>query len=130
MNTINQNSIVHVAMDGQSLYANANKTKTSTDTSVKKTALNPISPNGSEAAQDLAQNLAETKSDSQYLQKISEVITGRKLQFNVNKDLGSVVVTVIDSNTNQVLKEIPSEDMQKLKLRLKKVLGSIIDKMV
>lgn len=130
MNTISQNSIVHVAMDGQSLYANTNNIKTTTDTSVKKTALNPISPNGSEVAQDLAQNLAEIKSDSQYLEKISEVVTGRKLQFNVNKDLGSVVVTIVDSNTNQVLKQIPSEDMQKLKLRIRKVLGSLIDKMV
>ena len=58
------------------------------------------------------------------------MIDGRKLQFNVNKELGSVVVKIVDTTTNQVLKEIPSEDMQKLKLRLRKAIGNIIDDLV
>ncbi|MBO7582331.1 MAG: flagellar protein FlaG, partial [Treponema sp.] len=60
-------------------------------------------------------------------QKMYEMVDGRKLQFNVNKELGAVVVRVVDSNTNQVLKEIPSEDMQKLKLRLRKAIGNLFD---
>ena len=58
------------------------------------------------------------------------MVDGRKLQFNVNKELGSVVVKIIDTNTNQVLKEIPSEDMQKLKLRIRKAIGNLFDEVI
>ena len=97
MNTITSNAMVHTAMDG------------------------------AQVAQNIEQNLAQIKEDSQQLQKMYEMVDGRKLQFNVNKELGSVVVRVVDSNTNQVLKEIPSEDIQKLKLRLRKAMGNLFD---
>ncbi len=74
--------------------------------------------------------MAETKADSQQLQKMSDMIDGRKVQFNVNKELNTVVVKIVDSNTNQVLKEIPSEDMQKLKLRIRKAIGNLYDELV
>ena len=126
MNTIS-NSLVHVAMDGQSLYSSAITQKIS----ASRQAVNvPITPNGSQVAQNIEQNLAEIKADSQQLQKMSELVTGRKLQFNVNKDLGSVVVKVVDSTTNQVLKEIPSEDIQKLKLRIRQTIGTLFNKLI
>ena len=125
MNTI-QNSSVHVAMDGQSLYSSAITQKISAS---RQTVNVPITPNGSQVAQNIEQNLAEIKADSQQLQKMSEMVEGRKLQFNVNKELNSVVIRVVDSNTNQVLKEIPSEDMQKLKLRIRKQIGNLYDKL-
>lgn len=127
MNTINQNSMVHLATDGQALYKSAMQTVINTS-SIKQTT--QITPNGAQVAQNIEQNLAEIKADSQQLQKMSEMVDGRKLQFNVNKELGSVVVKIVDSNTNQVLKEIPSEDMQKLKLRIRKAIGNLFDEIV
>ncbi len=124
MNAITSNAIVHTAMDGQSLYSSA--VTMSKNNAVKQT-VEPITPTGAQVAQNIEQNLAEIKEDSQQLQKMYEMVDGRKLQFNVNKELGSVVVRVVDSNTNQVLKEIPSEDMQKLKLRLRKAIGNLFD---
>ena len=124
MNAITSNAIVHTAMDGQSLYSSA--VTMSKNNAVKQT-VEPITPTGSQVAQNIEQNLAEIKEDSQQLQKMYEMVDGRKLQFNVNKELGSVVVRVVDSNTNQVLKEIPSEDIQKLKLRLRKAMGNLFD---
>ena len=124
MNTITSNAMVHTAMDGQSLYSSA---VTMSNSNVVKQTVEPITPNGAQVAQNIEQNLAELKEDSQQLQKMYEMVDGRKLQFNVNKELGSVVVRVVDSNTNQVLKEIPSEDMQKLKLRLRKAIGNLFD---
>ncbi len=124
MNTITSNAMVHTAMDGQSLYSSA--VTMSKNNAVKQT-VEPITPTGAQVAQNIEQNLAEIKEDSQQLQKMYEMVDGRKLQFNVNKELGSVVVRVVDSNTNQVLKEIPSEDMQKLKLRLRKAIGNLFD---
>ena len=128
MNTINTNSMVHVAMDGQSLY-NINNRNATSSAPVQNAALS-ITPTGAQVAQNIEQNMAELKADSQALQKMSEMVGGNKLQFSVNKELGSVVVSIVDSATNQVIKQIPSEDMQKLKLRIRKAIGSMFDEVV
>ncbi len=127
MNTINTNSMVHVAMDGQSLY-NINK-NTAVNT-VQQAAAQSITPTGAQVAQNIEQNMAELKADIQALQKMTEMVGGNKLQFSVNKELGSVVVSIVDSATNQVIKQIPSEDMQKLKLRIRKAIGSMFDEVI
>ena len=127
MNTINTNSMVHVAMDGQSLY---NVNKNSASNTVQQVAATSITPTGAQVAQNIEQNIAEIKADSQALQKMTEMVGGNKLQFSVNKELGSVVVSIVDSATNQVIKQIPSEDMQKLKLRIRKAIGSMFDEVI
>ncbi len=127
MNSISQISMVQEAMDGPALY---NSVKSVTQKSSAKQVQNFSTPTGAQVAQDIEQNLAEIKADSQQLERMSELVDGRKVQFNVNKELGTVVVKIIDSNTNQVLKEIPSEDMQKLKLRIRKAIGNIYDELV
>ena len=127
MNTITSNAIIHTAMDGQSLYSSA---VTMQKSAAAKQTVDLITPTGAQVAQNIEQNLAELKADSQQLQKMYEMVDGRKLQFNVNKELGAVVVRVVDSNTNQVLKEIPSEDIQKLKLRLRKTIGNLFDQSI
>ena len=127
MNTINTNSMVHVAMDGQSLY---NINKNSASNTVQQVAATSITPTGAQVAQNIEQNIAEVKADSQALQKMTEMVGGNKLLFTVNKELGSVVVSIVDSETNQVIKQIPSEDMQKLKLRIRKAIGSMFDEVI
>ena len=128
MNTINTNSMVHVAMDGQSLY-NVNSRNANTAAQQQSAALS-ITPTGAQVAQNIEQNMAELKADTQALQKMTEMVGGNKLQFSVNKELGSVVVSIVDSATNQVIKQIPSEDMQKLKLRIRKAIGSMFDEVI
>lgn len=127
MNTISQNSMVHVAMDGQSLY---NVNKSSTTVSTSKPVVQSITPTGAQVAQNIEQSMAQIKADTQELQKMSEMVAGNKLQFSVNKELGSVVVSIVDTATNQVVKQIPSEDMQKLKLRIRKAIGSVFDEVI
>ena len=58
------------------------------------------------------------------------MVMGPKLQFRVNQELGSIVINVVDPNTNKVIKEIPSEDIQKLKVRMKKAIGMLFDEMI
>ena len=127
MNTINTNSMVHVAMDGQSLY---NINKNTASNTAQQIAAASITPTGAQVAQNIEQNMAELKADTQALQKMTEMVGGNKLQFSVNKELGSVVVSIVDSTTNQVIKQIPSEDMQKLKLRIRKAIGSMFDEVI
>jgi len=128
MNTISQNSMVHVAMDGQSLYSNS--TKVTANTAPKQSAVQSITPTGAQVAQNIEASMSELKADSQELQKMSEMVAGNKLQFNVNKELGTVIVTVVDSATNQVVKQLPSEDMVNLKLRIRKAIGNVFDEVI
>ena len=129
MNTIN-NSMVHMATEGLSVYKSATTNTSTENKAVTKQTAEPIIQNRSQVAQNIEQNLAEIREDSQQLQKMSEMVYGRKLQFNVNKELKQVVIAIVDQNTNQVIKEIPSEDMQKLKLRIRKAIGNLYNELV
>lgn len=78
----------------------------------------------------IAQNNASVKEDVQQLQRLSDMVMGRKLQFNVNNELGSVIIKIVDPNTDKVIKEIPSADIQKLKIRIRKAIGLLFDQMI
>ena len=117
-----------LAMEGLNHSNAVSPSKTST---VKNSVVNTLTtPTGAEVADNLVQNIAEIKADAQQLQKMSASVMGRELQFNVNDELGSVVVKIVDPSTDQVVKEIPSEEIQNLKLRIRKAIGVIFDEMV
>ena len=48
------------------------------------------------------------------------------LQFSVDKELGRVVVKIMDSETKEIIKQIPSEDVLTLTKALSKVAGLIV----
>jgi flagellar protein FlaG len=83
-----------------------------------------------EVAETLSQNIADTKNSVEKVLKTSDVVLGRTLQFSVNQELGRIVVKVIDPNTQRVIREIPSEDMQKLQAYLKNASGLLFDENV
>jgi len=85
---------------------------------------------GARVVDNLVQNNAQIKADAQQLQKLSDMVMGRKLQFNVNEELGSIVVKVVDPSTNQVIKEIPSADIQRIKISIRKAIGVLFDEMI
>ncbi|MCR4579345.1 MAG: flagellar protein FlaG [Treponema sp.] len=126
MNTIS-NSMVHVAMDGQTLYKSQNLRSSAAAVQNSAVVQKSITPTGAQVAQNLEQTLAEVKADSQELQKMSQMVAGNKLQFNVNKELDMVVVSVVDSSTNQVVKQFPSEEIVNLKLRIRKAIGNMFN---
>ena len=129
MNTINS-FVQAAAMDGQ----NIRNAASSYTTSLHKTGSDVqnilIAPTGSEVAENIAQNAADVKADAQQLQKLSDMVMGRKLRFNVNEELGSIVVKIVDPNTEQVIKEIPSADIQKHKINIRIDIGVIYDDMI
>lgn len=53
---------------------------------------------------------------SGYVQNIT-----RELNFSIDEDLGRTVVTVIDENTGDVIRQIPSEDMLQLARNLAEI---------
>ena len=65
----------------------------------------------------------------QYFKEVLNIqnISDRRLSYSVNKELNQVVVKVIDSKTDKVIRVIPSESLLKLHSRMKEVIGLIFD---
>lgn len=129
MNTINS-FVQAAAMDGQNIRNAASSYTISLHKAGSDVQKILIAPTGSEVAENIVQNAADVKADAQQLQKLSDMVMGRKLRFNVNEELGSIVVKIVDPNTEQVIKEIPSADIQKLKINIRKAIGVIFDDMI
>ncbi|MCL5049669.1 MAG: flagellar protein FlaG [Firmicutes bacterium] len=51
----------------------------------------------------------------------------RELQFSVNNDIDETVVTVIDKNTGEMVRQIPSEEIVRLAQRMKEYSGEQLD---
>lgn len=117
------------SMNGQILTGNSQRVNFSSVTNSSQNSVQGIqlvTATGAEVAQNLVRNLAEVKATAKEMQQISDMY-GRKIQFNVNHELNNVVITVVDSSTNEVIREIPSADMQRLQARLKKTIGLLFD---
>lgn len=123
MNTIS--TIGRMAMDGQSVYSNFSQQKVQVP-EIKS----PMPKTASEVLKNFEANKAETEASARELQRLSELVTGHKLQFNVNQELDKVVVRVVDTSTNEVIREIPSEDLQRIQARMKHAIGVLFDEMI
>ncbi|MEE9343526.1 MAG: flagellar protein FlaG [Gammaproteobacteria bacterium] len=89
------------------------KISTAIDVSKGQKALDSESKiNGSELTSTDA--IAEKVEDA--VVKISDYVQNlqRDLQFNVDKDSGRVVIKVLDSKTNELIRQIPSEEILEL----------------
>ena len=125
MNTIS-NIGLNTAMEG--LYNSSSSVK---NVQASKPVFKQLNiADGARVVDNLVENNAQVKADAQQLQRLSDIVMGRKLQFNVNEELGSVVVKVVDPSTNQVIKEIPSADIQKLKINIRKAIGVLFVEMI
>lgn len=128
MNAINSFG-QNLAMDGR-FKTNSG----STTAAIKPSA--PIKPaevpmaDAEQVVQNITENIAQVKEDVKQLQRLSDAVMGRKVTFSVNQELNQVVVSIIDPSTDRVIKEIPSTDVQKLKVRIRKAIGLLFDEMI
>ena len=123
MNTIS--TIGRMAMDGQSVYSNFSQQKVQVP-EIKS----PMPKTATDVLKNFEANKAETEASARELQRLSDLVTGHKLQFNVNQELDKVVVRVVDTSTNEVIREIPSEDLQRIQARMKHAIGVLFDEMI
>jgi flagellar protein FlaG len=67
-----------------------------------------------------------------YLREIIDIteVFNRKLKFSIDKDIGQVIVKVVDINTDKVIKEIPPDQLKRLYAKIKEAMGLIIDKTI
>ena len=55
-------------------------------------------------------------------------IFSRKIQLNYAEDINRIVITVIDKDSGEVLREIPSKELQNLARHLQDAIGVLYDK--
>lgn len=60
------------------------------------------------------------------LEQVSAAFS-RRLSFSFNEKLGQVIVKVVDSQSNRVIKEIPPEELQHVHERIREVMGILFD---
>lgn len=125
MNTVS-NIGANLATDGR--YYNSSAVKTTQNVQAINEHLNIA--DGARVVDSLVQNNAQIKADAYELQKLSDMVMGPKLQFNVNEELNTVIVKVVDPTTNQVIKEIPSPDVQRLKMNIRRAIGVLFDELI
>ncbi len=67
-----------------------------------------------------------------YLREIIDIteVFNRKLKFSIDKDIGQVIVKVVDINTDKVIKEIPPDQLKRLYAKMKEAIGLIIDETI
>ncbi len=51
-----------------------------------------------------------------------------KIRFTSNQDTGRVAISVVDAETDEVIREIPSEEMVKISQNLKENIGVLFDR--
>lgn len=95
-----------------------------------KMAIKQIEEIEDEEKSSAASRIAEIKATSKAVEEIQKLCdkSGRKLQFNVNDDTHQIVITVIDTNTKQVIRVIPSIEIQRLRARISEAVGLMFDK--
>lgn len=60
------------------------------------------------------------------LQQVSQAFN-RRLSFAFNEKLDQVVVKVIDSETDKIIKEIPPVELQRVHEKIREVIGILFD---
>jgi flagellar protein FlaG len=119
---------IEVANIGQQLTAMDRRLESSVNSSLRTTSVT-LQTAQQDQAQKASQNERKAVEFVQQLQSFSNMFD-RKLQFQVNKDLDEVIVKVIDSSTDKVIREIPSAEIQKLQIRIKEALGLLFDESI
>jgi flagellar protein FlaG len=61
---------------------------------------------------------------------LNEITNNTRFSYSINEKIDSFVVKIIDRNTDKVVKEIPSKELQTLHENLREAIGIFIDKMV
>ncbi len=74
--------------------------------------------------QGIDQNLEQTLSK---LQRTANIFN-TKLSFSVHQNTHRVVVRIIDNDTNQVIRQIPSDEALNIADQIQKIIGMFVDR--
>lgn len=120
---------IEVANIGQQLTAMDRRLEGSANTSKRTTPAAMQTARPEEPLKDSQLSEAEVARIVEQIQNISDMFE-RKLQFQVSKELNQVIVKVIDSRTDKIIREIPTAEIQKLQIRIKETFGLLFDESI
>ncbi len=80
-------------------------------------------------AQEVERRQADLSAAIEQIQKTADIFN-RELKFQVSDELNRVIVKVIDTSTDKVIREIPSQEIQRLQLQIQEAIGLLFDKSI
>ncbi|RMG32857.1 MAG: flagellar protein FlaG [Gammaproteobacteria bacterium] len=92
-------------------------------------AADSLRPGDAESSKEIE---ARHEEKARQANAIDEVVSGlnemvqnlhRHLQFSVEEKTGETIIKVVDSDTNEVVRQIPSEEIIRLRQRMKEAAG-------
>lgn len=66
-------------------------------------------------------------SAAQQLSKVVEAASGRELDFKIDQESEDVLVLIRDKETEEVIKQLPSEEVLRLRQHIDELVGLIVD---
>ncbi len=84
----------------------------------------------SRSREELAEQIKHTNEVIADMQNKMKILHNVDLSFSIHKASGKVVVTVVDENTGEVIREIPSSEALNLATKLEETIGLMLDKKV
>ncbi len=75
-------------------------------------------------------NVAEAKEMLNALKKDIEMIRNLGVQFSVDEETGETVIKIVDKETDDIIREIPPEQVLKLRKKLDEMVGMLFDQRV
>lgn len=120
----------------ESINSTSNKTRVDGNTKIKSEAENKVEStiNEDKVDKNVIQN--ESKTNNNQLEKavvsMNDFIktTDTSLQFNLHEELDRYYVKIVDSETEEVIKEIPPEKMLDLYAEILQSIGILVDKKI
>lgn len=63
------------------------------------------------------------------LKKLTETndVLNRRVKLSINKEINRIIITVVDKNTDEVIREIPCKELQNLAAQLQEAIGILYD---
>ena len=117
--TINQITSINNSLRSLSLAANTQQQQALNSGPRPGSNVQPETPATSASANQVQQAVEEIQ---QTMEKLAQ-----NLQFSIDKDTGITVITVLDSQTQEVIRQIPTEEAVSIARTLDKVQGLLFN---
>ncbi|MCB1868842.1 MAG: flagellar protein FlaG [Gammaproteobacteria bacterium] len=130
INEISQNTLGTITSQSRRETGAASKTQSAQAVDLPAAAL----PRGQGPDAAKAKEAAGSAVNEKQLEEMVDDLNGlaqsvqRQLEFTVDGDNGKVIVMVVDADTKEVIREIPSEEIRNMQKQLREVSEMMFDK--
>lgn len=84
-------------------------------------------PETARAAEEAPVAADDLASAAQQLRKVVEAASGRQLEFQIDEGSEDLLVLIRDKQTEEVIKQVPSEEVLRLREHIDQLVGVIVD---